>query len=253
MMYRAIVAVIALSVSIASVSAQGRGRGRGTATAAKEVSARVIVRDQAGAPLDAVRLTLSGATSGEFSTGAAGSAIIPNLKPGTYRLRCERDGYVTLEREFIVGTALMTPVDIVLSEAPPPPKPPEPPAPAPSASGPSGPPVTVSVPDFLDKNFIGRDQIKESILACNPNETVRLLQLREGLAGHAHDTMDEIVYVVAGEGAIKIGDDTTAVRAGALSVVPRGATHAFERRGRNPLILLSTLTGAPCTAGSGGK
>jgi mannose-6-phosphate isomerase-like protein (cupin superfamily) len=33
---------------------------------------------------------------------------------------------------------------------------------------------------------------------------------------------------------------------GSLAVVPRGVAHAFERRGKNPLIVLSMLAGAPC-------
>ena len=38
------------------------------------------------------------------------------------------------------------------------------------------------------------------------------------------------------------------ITAGSLSVIPRGVPHAIERRGKNPLILLSTLSGAPCAA-----
>jgi mannose-6-phosphate isomerase-like protein (cupin superfamily) len=110
--------------------------------------------------------------------------------------------------------------------------------------------VLVSIPDFLDKNFIGREQLKESILACNAAETVRLLQLKEGLASHVHDNADEILYVVAGDGAIRLGQETTVVRAGSVAVVPHGTAHAVERRGKNPLILLSTLSGAPCPSGA---
>jgi hypothetical protein len=29
-------------------------------------------------------------------------------------------------------------------------------------------------------------------------------------------------------------------------MIPRGVGHAIERRGKNPLIVLSTLAGAPC-------
>jgi oxalate decarboxylase/phosphoglucose isomerase-like protein (cupin superfamily) len=108
--------------------------------------------------------------------------------------------------------------------------------------------VTLSIPDFIDKNFIGRDPLKESIVACKPLETVRLLQMRDGIARHVHDRLDEIIYVIAGEGAVRIGEETTPIRAGALVVLPNGTAHAFERRGKNPLIVLSTLTGSPCEA-----
>jgi hypothetical protein len=223
-----------------------------TATPPKITSVRVGVHDPSGASLADVRVLLSGAATGEYTTGAAGTAILPNIKDGLYRVRCEHDGYVTLEREFTVRGGAWNPIDIVLNPAPaPPPPPPPPPAPAlaPAAVPPSGPPVLMSVPDYLDKNFIGgREPIKESVVACKPLETVRLLQMRENVASHVHDRFDEVLYVVAGEGAVKIGDDTTAVRAGALVVVPNGSAHAFERRGKNPLIVLSTLTGSACDA-----
>lgn len=231
-------------------SPQTRGRGAAKPAAAKPTSARVTVRDQQGTALENVKIVLAGAPGGEFTTGFAGTAVIPNLTPGTYRIHCEREGYIPFEREFIVGTAVMTPVDIVLNAAPPPPAPPPAPEPAPKALGPAGAPVLLSIPDFLDKNFIGREQLKESILACNTTETVRLLQLKEGVASHAHDTADEILYVVAGDGAIRIGEETAPVRAGSLAVVPHGAAHAIERRGKNPLILVSTLSGNPCQSGA---
>src|SRR5262249_14146670 len=125
------------------------------------------------------------------------------------------------------------------------------PAPVKPALAPAGPPVNISVTDFLDHNFIGRDPMKESILACKPMETVRLLQMRDGLAKHVHDDADEVLYVVAGEGAIRIGDDSTPLKAGSLAIVPHGSPHAVERHGKNPLIVVSTLSGAPCqTAGN---
>ena len=191
-----------------------------------------------------------GPATGEFTTGGAGTAVIPNLKDGVYRVRCEHEGFITLEREFTVRGGALNPIDMMLNPAAPPPPPP-PPAPAPEAPSPaaiprSGPPVTVSIVDFLDRNFIGRESLKESILACKPLETVRLLQMREAVARHVHERADEIIYVVAGEGAVRIGEETNAVRAGSLIVVPNGSGHAFERRGKNPLIIVSTLVGAAC-------
>ena len=106
--------------------------------------------------------------------------------------------------------------------------------------------MTLSVVDYLDKNLIGREPLKESILACNPLETVRLLQMREGVAQHVHQGGDEVIYVVAGEGIVRIGETPTPVRAGSLVVVTNGLGHALERSGKNPLIVVSTLIGAPC-------
>jgi hypothetical protein len=208
------------------------------------------VRDQDGASLTGVRLVVSGtAGGGEYTTGAAGTAIVPVPKAGVLRVRCEREGFVTLEREFNVGNGAWNPVDVVLNPAPPLPPPPAKPAPEPVKPAPippSGPALTVSIPDFVEKNFIGRDPMKESILACKPRETVRLLQMRENIAAHAHDGIDEIIYVVAGEGAIKIGEEETSIHPGSLVFVPNGSGHSMARRGKNPLIVMSTLVGASC-------
>ena len=255
-MIRTCMAMAAVSlVVVANPAAQGQGTtGRGPApkrpvVTAKTTSARVLVKDPDGAGISGVRLILSGAATGEFTTGAAGTAIVPDLKDGMYRVRCERDGFITLEREFTLHGSTWNPIDIVLAPAPPPPPPLPPPAPTPPpspemASG--GPAITVSIPDFVDRNYIGREPMKESIIACKPLETVRLLQMREPVARHVHERLDEVVYVVAGEGAVKIGDEAVALRPGSLVVLPHGSGHAFERRGKNPLVVLSTLVGSAC-------
>jgi Cupin domain/Carboxypeptidase regulatory-like domain len=256
-MMRTLMAVAAAGlVVVAHPAAQAQGTtGRGAApkrpaVAAKTTSARVLVKDPAGAGISGVRLILSGASTGEFTTGAAGTAIVPDLKDGMYRVRCEREGFITLEREFTLRGATWNPIDIVLDPAPPPPPPPPPPPapapPPPAAMAPGGPAISVSIPDFVDKNYIGREPMKESILACKPLETVRLLQMREAVAMHVHERLDEVVYVVAGEGAVKIGDESVALRPGSLIVLPHGSGHAFERRGKNPLVVLSTLVGSAC-------
>jgi Cupin domain len=249
---KAFITALALGATVANPAAQTPGRApvpRAAAAAAKPTSVRISVKDKGGASLSDVRLLVSGAAGGgEYTTGAAGTAIVPIPKAGLFRVRCEREGFVTLEREFSVGNGTWNPVDVVLNEAAPPPAPPPAPAPEPKpASIPSsGPAVTVSIPDFVDKNFIGRDPMKESILACKPLETVRLLQMRDSLAPHVHDGVDEIIYVVAGDGAMKIGQEETALRAGSLVFVPNGSGHSLERRGKNPLIVVSTLVGSSC-------
>jgi hypothetical protein len=135
-----------------------------------------------------------------------------------------------------------------LDPAPPPPAPKAPEPPAAGVLPPGGAPVMMSLLDFLDKNFIGREPIKESILACEPLETVRLLQMHDGIARHVHDRIDEIIYVVAGEGSVHIDEAATTLRAGSLVVVPHGKAHSFDRTGKNPLVVLSTLVGAACDA-----
>jgi len=213
----------------------------------KTGSVRIAVKDPDGTGLSEVRLLMSGTATGEFVTGGAGTMVVPDLKEGVYRLRCEREGFITLEREFTVRGTGYSQVDVVLNPAPPPPPPAPVPEPAPPAAiPPGGRPLTMSVVDYLDKNLIGREPLKEAILACNPLETVRLLQMREKVAQHVHQGDDEIIYVVAGEGTVRIADAATPVRPGSLVVVTNGLGHALERGGKNPLIVISTLVGSPC-------
>jgi hypothetical protein len=220
------------------------------AAAPKATSVRISIKDENGTAVPDVRLLVSGVASGEFTTGAAGTAIVPIPKAGLVRVRCEREGFVTLEREFTVGTGAWNPVDVTLAAAPPPPPAPaaKPAADTPTVAAvrPSGPPIALSIPDFVDKNFIGRNPLKESVLACKPMETVRLLQMRQGIAQHVHDRIDEVIYVVAGEGTLRIGEDDNQVKPGSLVFVPNGSGHSIEPRGKNPLIVVSTLVGSSC-------
>jgi mannose-6-phosphate isomerase-like protein (cupin superfamily) len=212
----------------------------------------VNVRDVSGTALGDVNVAISGpAGFRKLTTDPTGGADLM-LADGSYRLRFEKEGFVTLERDVMIKNGQPAQVDVVMNLAPKPivaPAPPPPPTPPPVPAAtqvPAGPPTNVSIPTFLDKNFIGRDPLKESVLGCTPDTTTRLLQLRDALAAHTHADLDEILYVVAGEGAIHIGEDVTPISPGSLSIVPRGVQHAFERRGKNPLILLSTLAGTPC-------
>jgi len=246
---RALIAGVAIAVVgiLPSAAAQSPAPRRVQKPASPQTgSVRIGVKDQDGTGLSEVRLLLSGPANGEYVTGGAGTAVVPALKDGVYRLRCEHEGFITLEREFTVRAGVYGQVEVVLTPAPPPPPPPAPEPAPPAALPPGGRPMTLSVVDYLDRNLIGREPLKESILACNPLETVRLLQMREGVAQHVHKNGDEVIYVVAGEGTVRMGETPTPLRAGSLVVVTNGIGHALERGGKNPLIVVSTLIGAPC-------
>src|SRR6185436_4843044 len=128
-------------------------------------------------------------------------------------------------------------VAVALDLAPPPPPPPAPPPaptpppepPKPAASEPPGPPVYLSIPTFIDRNFIGREPLKESVFSCTAGAMTRLLQIRDPVTEHAHADSDEILYVVAGEGTVRAKGVSTPMAAGALTVLPRGTAHALER------------------------
>jgi mannose-6-phosphate isomerase-like protein (cupin superfamily) len=105
----------------------------------------------------------------------------------------------------------------------------------------------ISIPDFVGRNFIGKENAKESMLSCTRTATTRVLQVQNILANQIHADVDEVLYVVAGEGAIFISEhNAVPVGPGSLSIIPRSTPHTIERRKKNPLILLSTLSGVPC-------
>jgi hypothetical protein len=222
--------------------------------APRPTTAQVVVRDVSGTPLPGVNVIVAGPANLEATTDEKGTASIGPLKDGMYRLRFELEGYVTLERDVTVRAGQPAEIFAALRiipkplEPPPPPPPPVVEAPPPPPPAPSGPPVFVSIPRFLDKNFIGREPLKESVFGCLNGSTTRLLQLHEAIAEHTHSDLDEILYVVAGEGSVRVrGEESTQVAAGSLSIIPRGTPHAIEQRGKNPLIMISTVSGAPCT------
>ena len=221
----------------------------------KPRAAHLVVRDVSGTPLEEVRIAIAPSEGGAVATDARGTAAV-TLPDGSYRFRFERHGFITLEREVTIRNGQPAEIAVVLNREPttmPPAAPaplPEPapaPAPPPRPVSAPGTPVNLSLPGFLENNFIGREPLKESVLSCTPDETTRLLQLRDPVASHAHNASDEILYVVAGNGAIHIGDQAIAIAPGFLSVIPAGTSHAIERRGKNPLIVLSTIAGEPCS------
>jgi len=215
---------------------------------AKAPTVAIQVTDATGAPLaDATVTTTSGVVSREGITAADGSLQWINMRPGTYRVRIEREGSVTLERELVLRAGEAATMDIALSPAPPMPKAPEPVAPQPAPLGPPGDPKVTPVPLFLEKNFIGgREGRKDSPLGCTATGTATLHQLRDTWQAHTHDTAEEWIYVVAGEGTLRIGGADQKLQAGTFSLVPHTVSHTLVPQGRNPLIVISVLSGPPC-------
>jgi mannose-6-phosphate isomerase-like protein (cupin superfamily) len=221
--------------------------------AAKPAALTVQVTDSVGAPLADAAVTVTGPVVREGVTSPDGSLRLTNMRAGTYRLRFSREGSITLERDLTLRAGESPTVDVALSAAPVAPAPVAPPAPttapnAPAELGPPGDPKVTAVPLFLEKNFIGgREARKESPLGCTATGTATLHQLRDSWLPHTHDTAEEWLYVVAGEGTLRIGATEHKVQAGTFSLVPHTVTHAIIPQGRNPLILISVLSGPPCT------
>jgi hypothetical protein len=249
-------AFLALMLPIAIVAqAPPAVPARRPAPAAQAASARPInltfqVTDALGAPLSDVKVTTQAPVAREGVTGPDGSLRFANVRPGTYRMRFAREGSMTLERDITVRAGESLTIDVSLNAAPPAPKIPETPKPAVSeptkALPPGGEPKVVPIPLFLEKNFIGREGRKESPLGCTPTGTATLHQLREAWLNHTHEDSDEWLYVVAGEGTLRIVNADQRITAGTFASIPHSIGHAVLPTGRNPLIVISVLSGPPC-------
>jgi mannose-6-phosphate isomerase-like protein (cupin superfamily) len=104
----------------------------------------------------------------------------------------------------------------------------------------------VSIPDLAEEEFIGREPVKETPIGCSGVATARLLQVREPLSAPSRAEADEMLYVVAGDATLRLGEGVQSVTPGWFSIVPRGTEYLLTRRGRNPVILLSVVAGQPC-------
>ncbi len=224
-------------------------RPRAAAQPAARPALTVEVTDTQGVTIPDVLVRLTGTMSREGRTDQSGQLRFATMRAGNYRLRFEREGFVPLERDVTVANRTLS-VDAMLTAAPPPPKveapPPPPPPPAPIVR-PAGEQKTTNVPTFVEQNFISaRDGKKESLVGCTGEATSTLIQLRDPLVEHTHAEGSEMLYVVAGEATHRVGDRDETLTAGSFSAVPRGTAHSLTRRGRNPVIVISTLAGQPC-------
>jgi len=212
----------------------------------------VNITDVGGLPIQGVEARLTGPGDREGTSLAGGIVRFLNLRGGDYRIRFAHPKFVLLERDVTMRPGASQAIDVVLSAAPDAPELSTTPAPAPAptsaVTAPAGEPRTVAVVDFVERNFIsGRNGLKEDPLGCTASAKTTLVQLRDPLPERALPDADEVIYVVAGEGTLRLGNRDVALSATTLSVVPRGTVRGITRKGRNPLIYISVLSGPPCT------
>jgi hypothetical protein len=211
----------------------------------------ITVTDPKGAILPGIQVGVTGATTRNGETNSSGNINFTGLMAGTYRLRFDGDGWISFEREVTLRAGQVADVDVFLNPAPEPPAPdPLPPAPAPVAPpanvGPTGQPQTIAILDWLDKEFIGRDPRRETLLACSGNERTTILQLNEPLPQRLYEEADVVYYVLGGEGSVLLDGKSARIATNGFISVPRGTAHSFEKRGSRPLMLLAVLGGEPC-------
>jgi hypothetical protein len=210
----------------------------------------LTVTDAHGSPIPGVQVDILGSSDRNGTTDTAGQVNFVGMQPGTYRVRFDGDKVTPFEREVTVRAGQPTVVDVTLSPAPPPPAaPPAAPAPAAAAAaplGPAGQPGVTSVLDILDKQFVGRQPRRETLLSCTGNTRTTMVQLNEPLPDRLYDAADAEYYVIGGEGTARLaGRDVPVVTSSVVSV-PRSTLHSFVRKGNRPLILLAVLSGEPC-------
>jgi mannose-6-phosphate isomerase-like protein (cupin superfamily) len=243
----ALLATLPLLLSMPSPAVAQKPRA--TAPAAASTTATVTVTDLTGEPLPDVRVTLTGSLDRSGSTQGNGTVKFDGLRAGTYRLRFEKDGFVLFEREIEWRSGQPAPnPSVALSPAAKPPAPPPAPDPKPAPLPPPGKAVTVNLPDYIERNLITNSQPqKVSEISCSGLGNNVLWQIREPWENRQHEAADAMLYVVAGEGMVRLGAADVPVVAGTFTQVPRGTTYSITRRGRNPIIILATLVGEPCS------
>ena len=222
-------------------------------TTAARQTLTVQITDNVGKVLGDAIVIGTGPVDRNGTTDAEGSVTFRNLPPGSYRLRFEHEGHITLERDVTVQAGRPMRITAALNPAPKPTAPATPPQPvAPPAAAPASvnaEPMTVSIPDFVEKNYVGSGPTRRSAMGCTSSSTTTLVQLREPLADHSHIDADELIYVVAGEGTERVNNRDSALAAGTYALIPRGMSHSITRKGSRPLIYLSILSGPACTGG----
>jgi hypothetical protein len=214
------------------------------------------VTDRSGTPANGAHVTATGPSVRDGATDANGVVTFRTMDAGTYRIRAEQDGLVTLEKEIAVRAGTAATTAMALSAAPPPPPAPAPapvvappPAPAPAPApltGARGEPEVLSIPDLAERSLSGRDDVKVVPVGCTGLTNGRLIVLRESLPSASYNDADESLYLVAGEATLTIEGKAQALTAGWFGMLPRETNFEIVRKGRNPAIFLSLLNGRPC-------
>jgi mannose-6-phosphate isomerase-like protein (cupin superfamily) len=207
------------------------------------VTFAILVSDPSGAPVSDAMVTVSGAASRTTRT-ERGRAVFEGLPVGDYLFRFEKDGYVPFERRLTGRGA--KPIDVKVTLTPigglPPLKPVGSlPPPAVDAKF-----VVLDLPAFIEKNYVGRAAGKATPLACPTGGAGTLLQINEPVAEHTHADADEFVYVIAGQGTVRLGDRQETLGPGVFLMIPRRMAHTLTAGPKKPLVVMSVRAGEKC-------
>lgn len=228
-------------------------RARQSPPAGPKLSLTVMVTALDGKTLPDTVVKAWGPVDREAPTDPSGLVTFANMSPGTYRLRFEREGFITFEKEVSLAAGKPLRASASLSAAPPPPQAPKAEPPPQPAAQPVPPgnyqPNVANFESWIDSSFIGRAPSKRLVAGCMASATSAMVQTNESIAERTRGDADETIYVVAGEGSIRMGGRDHALSASSLVSIPRGTPHSITRRGSRPLMFVSTVSGLPCQPG----
>ena len=95
------------------------------------------------------------------------------------------------------------------------------------------------------ESFITKDGSEIRELFAHRNSCIRNQSLAEArvpprarTAPHYHPRTEEIYYILAGQGQMRIGDQTASVGAGDAIAIPPGQVHQITNTGAAPLVFL---------------
>ena len=219
-----------------------------TTAASTRSGMAITVADARGVVLSGVRVEAIGPTMRDAETNASGQLNYPGLLPGVYRLKFSGEGWIMFEREVTLRAGQVADVDVTLNPAPKPPPAPEP-APQPVVEAPQGPKgetQVIGIEGLLEKEFIGKDPRRESLLSCSGSERATMIQLNGPMPQRLYEDGDAVYYVLGGDGTATVDGRKSPVKTNDFVSVPRGTAHAFDRTGRRALVLLAVLSGEPC-------
>lgn len=239
---------VLLTIVVFSSPAAAQRRGAAPAPTTGSVTFAVAVQDSTGDPIPNVNVTLTGPVSRNART-EGGRIAFESLPAGAYKFRFDKEGFVPLERELSARGAAPIDVKVTLTPMPPPPAPPPAPAPAPAPTAGrvvNAKPVAIDMPAFIEKYYVGRAAGKTTAITCATGGDAQLLQLNDALAEHTHAEADEFIYVIAGQGAVRIGDKVEALGPAVFVMIPRGSAHVITPAAKKPLVMLSLRAGEQC-------
>jgi len=188
------------SSSLPAAAQRGAAPQRGPTTGPAAFA--VMVTDASGTPLTGVDVTVTGRAQRSAST-ENGRIAFEDLPVGPYHFKFEKDGYDTVEQDVTGKRGAPVDVKVTMTPTPKPVEPPAPPAPEPKPPS-TVKPVVLDMPAFIEKYYVGRAAGKSTAITCATGGDASLLQMNEPLAEHTHADADEFIYVIAGQGAVRI-------------------------------------------------